>query len=113
VTAANWRTPISGDVLDCGRPTGPLWGRGRSPAACEAAAVERSALEQHRSICDGLEHAGLRQDRRPLVLEAGNLAWFRDGLHLALDFSLPGGGYATSFLAEVFDLREPAGSELR
>jgi tRNA pseudouridine13 synthase len=73
----------------------------------EAAEIEQSALAPHGEILEGLEHAGLQQARRALVLSAMDFEWsFEEGL-LTLAFSLPAGGYATSFLAEVFDFREP------
>ena len=107
VCRSNWSVPVAGDVLADGVPTGPLWGRGRSPASAEAAEIEQAALAPHGGILEGLEHAGLQQARRSMVLTAKNFEWsFDEGL-LNLAFSLPAGGYATSFLAEVFDLREP------
>lgn len=107
VRRGSWQSSIDGDVLSDGLPTGPLWGRGRSPASGEAAACEREVLEAHRELLDGLEHAGLVQDRRRLVLRAAGLAWSREGETLSLSFSLPTGGYATSFLSEVFELEAP------
>lgn len=85
-------------------PTGPLWGRGRSAATGAALEIERAALAAHRDVCDGLEHAGLTQERRSLVLKPAGLSWQQSGADLELTFTLPPGGYATSLLAEVFDL---------
>jgi tRNA pseudouridine13 synthase len=108
VARSSWDTAIAGDVLEGGHPSGPLWGRGRSPARAEAAEVEHAALKGCEAVCEGLEHAGLQQDRRTLVLRAQDLGWTMAGQALTLEFSLPAGGYATSFLSEVFDLQEPA-----
>ncbi|HEX7034811.1 MAG TPA: tRNA pseudouridine(13) synthase TruD [Pseudomonadales bacterium] len=85
-------------------PTGPLWGRGRSPATGAALEIEQAALAAHAQLRDGLEHAGLSQDRRSLVLKPFDVGWEQSGTDLELGFTLPPGGYATSLLAEVFDL---------
>jgi len=112
VSAGNWNEIIDGDLVRSDlaggdRPTGPLWGRGRSPAATLAAEIETAALATHGEIMEGLEYAGLRQDRRSLVLDADSLSWAFDGRDLKVSFSLPAGGYATSFLGEIFKLSEP------
>jgi tRNA pseudouridine13 synthase len=119
VAADCWRRPLPGDVLappamrgEAGPPvpTGPLWGRGRSAVGGAAAELERKALEPHRAVCEGLEHAGLSQERRSLVLRAPDLTWSREDDAVVLSFSLPPGAYATVLLAEAFELREPAGA---
>ena len=116
VEADTWRRSLVGDVLlppatrgEPGdpMPSGPLWGRGRPAVEGDAAEVEQTALAPHGRICEGLEHAGLSQERRSLVLRAPDLAWSRDGDAVTLTFSLPPGTYATVLLAEAFDLREP------
>lgn len=91
----------------CQVPSGPLWGRGRSPAGGEAQRIEQTALAPHTAVCDGLEHAGLAQQRRSLVLQAADLHWQSRGRDLELTFALPPGGYATTLLAEVFELAVP------
>ena len=105
VERKNWRVPIDGDVLVEKLPTAPLWGRGRSATGGAAAAIESSALEAHRQIMEGLEYAGVKQDRRRLQLIAEGFSWALDGDNLALAFSLPPGGYATSLLREIFRWR--------
>ncbi|MEQ8857863.1 MAG: tRNA pseudouridine(13) synthase TruD [Pseudomonadales bacterium] len=89
-------------------PSGPLWGRGRPPVGGAAAAFETEALAGHAALREGLEHAGLSQERRSLVLRAPDLAWRSDGDSVEVEFSLPAGGYATTLLAEAFDLVLPA-----
>lgn len=90
-------------------PTGPMWGRGRSAARGEALEVEERALEPFASWRLGLEHVGLRQERRALRLMAQGLEWeWEDvdrsaGCALCLRFSLAPGGYATAVLREVCD----------
>ncbi len=120
VDDGSWNRLIDGDVAaplpaspdgSCGRqaPTGPLWGRGRSPAAGAALAVEQRALEPHGELCHGLEHAGLVQGRRSLVLFAPDLCWRVDGCTVELSFGLPPGGYATTLLGAAFELIVPEG----
>ena len=105
VERKSWCAPIDGDVLVGKLPTGPLWGRGRSPTGGAAAAIESSALEPHTQIMEGLEYAGVKQDRRRLQLIAEGFSWVLDGDNLTLGFSLPPGGYATSLLREIFRWR--------
>jgi tRNA pseudouridine13 synthase len=107
VQRGDWHRLIDGDVLENQAPTGPLWGRGRSATGGAAAVVESGALARHQEILEGLEHAGLRQARRTLLLKAADLDWEQDGSDLKLDFSLATGGYATSFLGDLFAWRQP------
>jgi len=110
VRAGNWRSPIAGDVTDDrDLPTGPLWGRGRSPVTDAAGVIEQSALAPHAALLDGLEHAGLVQARRSLVLQPADLHWQQDGERIEVRFRLGAGEYATSLLGDVFDLDEPRG----
>jgi len=108
VRSGTWQQLLAGDVPACGDaaavPTGPLWGRGRSPAAAEAARMEAAALEPYGDVREGLEHAGLVQERRPLVLPAADLDWTHSGDVLTLSFTLPPGTYATALLGEAFTL---------
>ncbi len=95
----------SGDIL----PTAPLWGRGRSAAQNQALALETAALLEFQSWCEGLESAGLKQERRPLQLQPGDLAWEWTGEEtLRLDFFLPAGSYATVVLRELVAVTQPS-----
>ena len=104
-----WGRTLPGDLLDdAGRPTGPLWGRGRLATSADALALERSVAERHARLCDGLEHAGLDQERRALVASPEGLAWeWPQADQLVLGFSLPAGVYATSVLDEILRTTEP------
>jgi tRNA pseudouridine13 synthase len=104
-----WGQPLPGDVLDeKGRPTGPLWGRGRVSTADEAQALENGVAERHAVLCNGMEYAGLDQERRTLVASAADLAWaWPQADQLLLTFSLPAGNYATSLLKEILRTAEP------
>ncbi|MBX3625102.1 MAG: tRNA pseudouridine(13) synthase TruD [Rhizobacter sp.] len=104
-----WGKTLPGDVLDdAGRPTGPLWGRGRVSTTDQAQALENSVAERHATLCDGMEHAGLDQERRALVASPADLTWeWPQADQLVLTFSLPAGNYATSVLNEILRTTEP------
>jgi tRNA pseudouridine13 synthase len=104
-----WGQHLPGDVLDAaGQPTGPLWGRGRVASTDQARALETTVAERHAALCDGLEHAGLAQERRALVVRPAGLAWAWPQAHqLVLGFELPAGAYATAVLNEIARTAEP------
>ncbi|MDP6375401.1 MAG: tRNA pseudouridine(13) synthase TruD [Pseudomonadales bacterium] len=110
VRAANWSEAVDGDVLEGVYPTGPLWGRGRSPTGGEAAVIEQAALAPWCEVCEGLEHAGVRQDRRSLMVQASAMTArpCGDGDGVVLAFSLPAGSYATTYLGAVFQVTDEA-----
>lgn len=121
VAADTWRRILPGEAAvplprpgraqdpESSVPSGPLWGRGRSPARAEALAVETRVLAAHAAVCHGLEHAGPTQQRRSLVLRPAGLCWEVDGRDVCISFTLPPGTYATTLLENVFDLVTPAG----
>lgn len=104
-----WGKTLPGDVMDeAGRPTGPLWGRGRVAATDQAQDLENAVAEAHASLCDGMEHAGLDQERRALVVSPEDMSWeWLQAQQLVLTFSLPAGAYATSVLSEILRTTEP------
>jgi len=104
-----WGKTLPGDAMDeAGRPTGPLWGRGRVTTTNQAQALENGAAERHAILCDGMEHAGLDQDRRALVASPAEMSWeWPQADQLALTFSLRAGSYATSVLNEILRTTEP------
>lgn len=104
-----WGKTLAGDVMDeAGRPTGPLWGRGRVITTDQAQALENGVAERHATLCDGMEHAGLDQERRALVASPMEMSWEWPQAHqLVLTFSLPAGNYATSVLNEILRTTEP------
>ncbi len=92
------RRIAEGDLL----PSGPLWGKGDSPVRGEALELERAALRGFEAWCQGLESAGLKQERRATRLQPERLSWEwlgRDRLRLC--FFLPAGGYATVLVREL------------
>ena len=104
-----WGQTLPGDVMDeAGRPTGPLWGRGRVSTTDQAQALENGVAERHAILCDGMEHAGLDQDRRALVASPEGMSWeWPQADQLVLTFALPAGNYATSVLSEILRTTEP------
>jgi tRNA pseudouridine13 synthase len=104
-----WGKSLPGDVMDeAGRATGPLWGRGRVTTSDQAQALEMGVAERHATLCDGMEHAGLDQERRALVASPVDMSWeWPQADQLVLAFSLPAGNYATSVLNEILCTTEP------
>jgi len=94
----------SGDIL----PSGPLWGRGELSSKQNAAALEQKTLAGQTAYREGLEQAGLKQERRALRLPIMDFKWHwlpgRESLQL--DFALPAGCYATSVLRELINPRD-------
>lgn len=105
VAQGNYIEGIDGDVLDGGVPTGPLWGRGRSPVTGDAAEIERRALATHADTCDALEYAGVNQARRRLVVTPRCFEIMQSRQECCvLSFELPVGAYATAMLEHKLDL---------
>lgn len=104
-----WGKTLPGDVMDeAGRPTGPLWGRGRVITTDQAQSLENGVSERHATLCNGMEYAGLDQERRALVASPAELSWeWPQSDQLVLTFSLPAGNYATSVLNEILRTTEP------
>jgi tRNA pseudouridine13 synthase len=98
-------TPDDTLAARCGamdvHPSGPLWGRGRSPAAGPALAVETEALADEAGLRRLLEEQGLEHERRSLRLPVRALEWTLDGTVLSMDFELPRGAFATAVLHEL------------
>ena len=82
-------------------PSGPLWGRGESPAHGEARAVEAAATLAEPQLCALLESAGLEHERRALRLPVRDLQWSLEGNELTLRFELSRGSFATAVLHEI------------
>jgi len=132
VCAASWDTALEGDYLmlegtrsgfaaaaaDPGiagriqaldvHPSGPLYGRGASPATGAAAALELAVLAHCEAWCAVLREAGLTMERRATRCVARDLRWRLDeaGAHLDLELSLGRGQFATAVLRELVDYRD-------
>lgn len=99
VLANNWQKKLNGEPEEF--PSAPLWGRGRSAATDEALAVETAAMDAWAQWRDGLEHVGLSQERRALVLKPDATSWRWLENDLVLSFSLGSGEFATTILREL------------
>lgn len=85
-------------------PSGPLWGRGELRSQGEARALELATLEgaSLAALREGLERAGMDQERRALRLRPQSLSFdWPEPQTLRLHFGLPAGCYATTVLAEL------------
>jgi tRNA pseudouridine13 synthase len=104
-----WGQTLPGDLVDAaGLPTGPLWGRGRLSTTDAALVLEGGVAERHATLCNGMEHAGLEQERRALVASPADMTWaWPQADQLVLSFALPAGTYATSVLNEILRTTEP------
>ena len=138
VAAGNWDSALEGEVwmLDGSRsvfgpqpldealaarlasfdihPTAPLWGRGELRTQGEAHALETGVLDEPVALRlrQGLEAAGLRQERRAPRLRVEALPWsWLAADQLRLEFSLPPGAYATSVLSELGRIEDAAAGE--
>ena len=93
----------AGDI----HPSGPLWGRGRLASQGAALELEQWALASHGVLTEGLEKAGLKQERRALRLPVSDLQWqWPEDAVLRLNFTLPAGSYATALLRELVSPRD-------
>lgn len=131
VAAGNWNIAVAGDVMmlegthsvfavddvdaEIARrvseqdihPTGPLWGSGELRSRHAARRLEEDVLAGCEPWRDGLEQAGLEQQRRALRLKVKDLRWqFEEGDSMRLEFGLPPGSYATVVLREIVDYSE-------
>ncbi|SDK71126.1 tRNA pseudouridine(13) synthase TruD [Microbulbifer yueqingensis] len=111
VKDGSWRELLDGEPQPY--PSAPLWGRGRNPATRVQAGLEAAAVAPWQPWCDWLEHCGLKQERRALVLQPGDLEheWHGDDLQLA--FSLPVGTFATAVLRELAELANAAAGAIK
>lgn len=84
-------------------PSGPMVGRDGPAPTGAVAERERTILEAHAELVEGLVRFGLSGERRPLRMRVFGLEWGWDGDVLELAFGLRAGCYATAVLREVLD----------
>lgn len=87
-------------------PTGPLWGRGRPANQADSLDLEKRVLADWTVWQQGLEQAGLKQERRSLRLLPQQMSWQWSGSDLQLSFFLPAGSYATAVLRELAEISD-------
>ena len=106
-TAESWDDTLKGRLAENDiQLSAPMWGRGTLPAISEAADFEHSALAEFESDRDGLENAGLDQERRPMLLKPENLQYQIEDNTLIVEFALPAGCFATSVLRELVNVTD-------
>jgi tRNA pseudouridine13 synthase len=104
VALGNHAHALAGDVLLNGVPSAPLWGRGRSATADEAAVIEQKALDPHSNLCASLEYTGVAQGRRVMAVQPQTFAASMERDNAVLSFSLPPGAYATVLLGQHLNI---------
>lgn len=87
-------------------PTGALWGAGEPRCTDAARAVEDAVAAADPELAQGLERAGLRQERRALRVPVRGLEWRMGESLLELAFELPAGSYATALLDVLGTVRD-------
>jgi tRNA pseudouridine13 synthase len=112
VSSQQWQAIMDGDIVSAYHPTGPLWGRGRLAVEGAALALEQAVLLPFATWCERLEHQGLKQERRALVLQPKNASCFWQNDDLIVSFDLPSGTFATAVLAEITVLENQVNSTL-
>ncbi len=125
VAAQNWNHALAGDVMMLNgshsvfsveaiddeikrrigefdiHPTGPMWGRGHLASTADTQQIEQQCADNFALFCDGLERAGMKQERRALRLPVSHFEWQIGDNRLQLNFFLTSGSYATSVLREL------------
>lgn len=112
VERETWRTAVGDEGVSADLPSGPLWGRGRSTPGKQVMMLEAEILTPYEAWCHGLEHCGLNQERRGLVLTPEAMSWRWQGRNLHIKFFLPPGTYATSVLRELVFTHVPASAAM-
>tara|TARA_B100001094_G_scaffold320729_1_gene367391 strand:- start:2056 stop:3084 length:1029 start_codon:yes stop_codon:yes gene_type:complete len=86
----------------------PLWGEGQLATQQDALTLEQGVAEQHEWITEGLSRAGLKQERRAMLLypEAPELLVDTEQQSVTVAFTLSAGCFATSVLRELIDYKD-------
>lgn len=92
--------------------TAPLWGRGQLMSQGEALALEQSLTTDFAEFTEGLEKAGLKQERRVLALHPQELSIEAQGDELVVSFILPPGTFATAVLRELCEYSDQSPNPL-
>lgn len=79
----------------------PMWGKGELSSHSDARDFESKVAQMHHELSSGLARAGLKQERRALMLYPANMQWRELDNAIELEFELPAGSYATSVLREL------------
>lgn len=105
VSDGSWNQTLDGEPGS--EPTGPLWGDGGTQATGALERLERQIVGRTPELEALFATTRMAPERRALVLRPGELTWQWHGSgDLELSFSLAPGQYATTVLADVFDLED-------
>ncbi|MCG2582566.1 MAG: tRNA pseudouridine(13) synthase TruD [Marinobacter sp.] len=113
VAAGNWRQVLEGEPGSGpdSEPvvTGPLWGDGGTEAVSEQGAFEREVVAENPGLESLFSVTRMKPERRPLIAIPGQLhwQWLAEDI-LWVSFWLAPGQYATTLLADIFELHEGA-----
>lgn len=89
-------------------PSAPWWGRGKPVSQDACAEFEATTLAAHDDLREGLEKAGLPQERRAMrAMAQGLVCEWLDDQTLQLRFSLAPGVFATTLLEQLGNCQEP------
>ena len=84
----------------------PLVGKGEPIAKGDAAQFEQAILAESADLVAGLAAAGLRQERRSLILQPQAFSYELNDDVLTVSFYLPAGCFATSVVRELIEERQ-------
>ncbi|MGB1951127.1 MAG: tRNA pseudouridine(13) synthase TruD [Marinobacter sp.] len=110
VADGNWRQAMDGEPgSGADRATGPLWGDGGTAAVAGQGALERDIVSRTPGLEALFSVTRMKPERRPLIAlpQALQWQWLQDDV-LEIGFWLAPGQYATTVLADVFELRDGA-----
>ncbi|AZT83499.1 tRNA pseudouridine(13) synthase TruD [Marinobacter sp. NP-4(2019)] len=113
VAAGNWRQALEGEPGSGPDSelvvTGPLWGDGGTEAVAEQGAFEREVVAENPGLEALFSVTRMKPERRPLIARPGQLnwQWLAEDI-LRISFWLAPGQYATTILADIFELQEGA-----
>lgn len=95
------RRVVEGDI----HPSAPLWGEGELLTTDAARQLEEAVVSEWPKWRQGLQRAGLKQQRRATRVIPRELTYVYDepGHVLRLGFALPAGCYATGLLREIIE----------
>jgi len=79
----------------------PLWGQGEAISKDNAFKLEQTVIQRNPIYSNGLENAGLQQDRRAMRLLIPDLKYRIADSNVTFSFSLSSGAYATSVIREL------------
>ena len=108
VEAGNWARVLDGEPATGElAPSGPMWGDGGTTANGEQERLERQVVDAHPGLARLFASTRMKPERRCLVSRPEQVHWqWLDEQALILRFFLQPGQYATTLLADIFELED-------